>query len=137
MVFRCELCDNFLSMFQFSHLCNTCYKIRTIVKCYDEKAVLENLEDNFLISEKRKEEVEKEDKEFFKNEEKRLEAEFHKEVKELQEKKVQKLETIKEGIEDKAEEVVDKVLGTPKPNVIHNTRNKKKNKNDNRETSSE
>ena len=118
MVFRCELCDSFLSVFQFSHLCENCYKIRTIVKCYDEAKVLESLEDNFLVSEKRKEEAKEKDKEFFEKEEKRLEEAFHKEVKELQEKKVAQLETIKEEV----------LPSKPLPHIIHNTRQGKKTK---------
>lgn len=49
MVFRCELCDSFLPIFQLSHLCPNCYKIRTIVKCYDKSKILECLEKKFLI----------------------------------------------------------------------------------------
>ena len=49
MVFRCELCDSFLPLLQLSHLCPNCYKIRTIVKCYDKTKILECLENNFLI----------------------------------------------------------------------------------------
>ena len=44
MGFRCELCDEWLPMLQFSKLCPTCYKIRTIVKCYSAQEILDNLE---------------------------------------------------------------------------------------------
>lgn len=49
MGFRCELCDDWLSMFQISKLCETCYKTRTIVKAYSAEGILKNLEANFLI----------------------------------------------------------------------------------------
>ena len=49
MGLRCELCDAWLSPFQLSKLCDTCYKTRTIVKAYSAEAILKNLEDNFLI----------------------------------------------------------------------------------------
>ena len=48
-MFRCELCDNILSIFQISKLCNICYEIRTIVKVYNCKLILEHLRKNFLI----------------------------------------------------------------------------------------
>jgi len=47
----CSLCDAFLPFFQLSKLCPTCYKTRTIVKCYTAEKVLENLQEHFLISE--------------------------------------------------------------------------------------
>ena len=46
---RCELCDEFLNIFQLSKLCVNCYKIRTIVKAYNSNVILKHLEDNFLI----------------------------------------------------------------------------------------
>jgi hypothetical protein len=48
-MFRCELCDSFLSLFQLSHLCENCYKIRTIIKCYNSPEILDCLENNFKI----------------------------------------------------------------------------------------
>lgn len=50
MVFRCELCDSFLPLLQLSHLCPTCYKIRTITKCYSTEKILKCLEENFLVN---------------------------------------------------------------------------------------
>lgn len=49
---RCELCDNFLPIFQLSKLCPTCYKIRTIIKCYSNEIILEQLEKKFILDEK-------------------------------------------------------------------------------------
>ena len=49
MGIRCELCDEFLNIFQLSKLCVNCYKIRTIVKAYNSTVILKHLEDNFLI----------------------------------------------------------------------------------------
>ena len=49
MVLRCELCDNYRSIFQFSSLCDCCYKIRTIIKCYNREEVLRVLQENFLV----------------------------------------------------------------------------------------
>lgn len=48
-MFRCELCDAYLSLFQLSHLCENCYKIRTIIKCYDSPKILDCLEQNFKV----------------------------------------------------------------------------------------
>ena len=48
--FRCELCDDFLPIFQMSKLCPTCYKIRTILKCYSSEIILENLEKKFIVN---------------------------------------------------------------------------------------
>ena len=49
MGIRCEMCDDWLSMFQLSKLCDTCYKTRTIIKAYSAVSILKSLEDNFLI----------------------------------------------------------------------------------------
>ena len=49
MGFRCELCDQWLSIFQISKLCDTCYKTRTIVKAYSAETILKSLQENFLI----------------------------------------------------------------------------------------
>ena len=46
---RCSLCDSFLSMFQLSTLCPTCYKTRTIVKAYSADKILKTLQQHFLI----------------------------------------------------------------------------------------
>jgi len=46
---RCELCDAWLSLFQVGKLCNTCYEIRTIVKCYDAESIKLCLEENFKV----------------------------------------------------------------------------------------
>lgn len=79
-MFRCELCDEFLNVFQLSHLCSTCYKIRTIVKCYSCADILANLEEHFLVSKDKKNMIEEQDKQFHKDEEKRLENEFKKQM---------------------------------------------------------
>ena len=49
MGIRCEVCDDFLNIFQLSKLCDNCYKIRTIVKAYNSSAILKHLENHFLI----------------------------------------------------------------------------------------
>ena len=49
MGIRCEVCDDFLNIFQLSKLCVNCYKIRTIVKAYNSNAILKHLENHFLI----------------------------------------------------------------------------------------
>ena len=46
---RCSVCDAFLSMFQLSTLCDTCYKVRTIVKAYTADKILKTLQTHFLI----------------------------------------------------------------------------------------
>tara|TARA_R110000765_G_scaffold55232_1_gene109659 strand:+ start:53 stop:376 length:324 start_codon:yes stop_codon:yes gene_type:complete len=46
---RCEICDSWLPLFQLSKLCPTCYKIRTIVKCYNTDKILKTLQEHFLI----------------------------------------------------------------------------------------
>lgn len=46
---RCSVCDAFLSMFQLSTLCPTCYKVRTIVKAYSADKILKTLQTHFLI----------------------------------------------------------------------------------------
>ena len=54
MVFRCELCDSFLPILQFSRLCPTCYKIRTIIKCYDAGRILTTIVDTYKVADDRK-----------------------------------------------------------------------------------
>jgi len=49
MGFRCELCDDFLCVFQLSRLCENCYKVRTIIKCYNSVKILDCLENNFIV----------------------------------------------------------------------------------------
>jgi len=50
MGIRCEVCDNFLSVFQLSRLCEDCYKVRTIAKCYSSEEVLDCLEKTFKVN---------------------------------------------------------------------------------------
>ena len=50
MGLRCELCDDWLSLFQMSKLCDTCYKTRTIVKAYSAQSILRSLEEHFLVN---------------------------------------------------------------------------------------
>jgi len=52
MGFRCEMCDEFLNLFQLSKLCNTCYNIRTIIKAYNSELILEELQNKFLVIKK-------------------------------------------------------------------------------------
>ena len=40
-MWRCELCDNYLYLFSGGRLCEDCYRIRTIVKCYNSKTILD------------------------------------------------------------------------------------------------
>ena len=53
--FRCELCDEYLPMLQFSKLCPKCYEIRTIVKCYDTDKILNCLKDKFKVKDEEQE----------------------------------------------------------------------------------
>lgn len=48
-MFRCELCDDYLPIFSFGRLCENCYRIRTITKCYTSKSIKEYLESVFLV----------------------------------------------------------------------------------------
>tara|TARA_R110002073_G_scaffold6027_1_gene36327 strand:+ start:3056 stop:3415 length:360 start_codon:yes stop_codon:yes gene_type:complete len=113
MGFRCELCDEWLPILSFCKLCPTCYKLRTIVKCYNAEDVLEKVEDCFLVSHARQEEEKKIDEEFFRNEETRIGLEFEAEIKRLEQQeadynKNKKLETIKEEKPLKFSEAVKK-----------------------------
>lgn len=99
MGFRCELCDDWLPMLSFCKLCDKCYKIRTIVKCYNSEKILNNLQEYFLVSHAREEESKLLDEKFFTQEEERMRLEFENDLKELQEKKIEsvkQLESIKE-----------------------------------------
>jgi hypothetical protein len=101
MGFRCELCDDWLSLLSFCKLCPTCYKLRTIVKCYNAKDVLEKVQDVFLVSHAREEEEKVKDKKFYQNEEIRITKEFEEEILKLQEEQqkldeMPKLKTIEE-----------------------------------------
>ena len=49
-MFRCELCDGYLPIFQTGRLCEICYKIRTIIKCYSASAIHKYISDGFLIN---------------------------------------------------------------------------------------
>ena len=57
MGFFCSLCDEFLPLFQLSKLCDTCYKVRTIVKVYSAETILKNIEENFLVEGVKKVEI--------------------------------------------------------------------------------
>ena len=46
---RCEMCNDWLSLFQLSKLCATCYKVRTIVKAYSADVILNKLQEHFLV----------------------------------------------------------------------------------------
>jgi len=46
---RCEMCNDWLPLFQLSKLCPTCYKVRTIVKAYSADVILKKLQENFLV----------------------------------------------------------------------------------------
>jgi len=49
MQLKCSLCDSWLSLFQLSTLCPTCYSVRTIVKAYSAPQILDKLQSHFLI----------------------------------------------------------------------------------------
>ena len=82
MGFRCELCDRFLNILQFSHLCAECYKIRTIIKCYNTESILNNLQNHFLICEEKEKEIVDNDSEFQVGEQERLEEELKEKIEE-------------------------------------------------------
>lgn len=105
MGFRCELCDDWLPMLSFSKLCPICYKLRTIVKCYNANDILKNAEEHFLVSHAREEELKTLDKKFFIEEEARIQKDFEEELASLQQQEQQYLETIKE-------EELDECAGT-------------------------
>ena len=48
-MWRCELCDSFLPLLSFGRLCENCYRIRTITKCYNSKVIRGYLESVFLV----------------------------------------------------------------------------------------
>lgn len=96
MGFRCELCDEWLPMLSFCKLCDKCYKIRTITKCYNAEKILNHLQEHFLVSHAREEEEKALDKKFFEEEEKRLQKEFEADMAKIVEQKEKYLETIKE-----------------------------------------
>lgn len=50
-MFRCELCDGYLPLFSMGRLCESCYRIRTITKCYNSKVIRNYLESVFLVEE--------------------------------------------------------------------------------------
>lgn len=50
-MFRCELCDGYLPIFSLGRLCESCYRIRTITKCYNSKVIRSYLEAVFLVEE--------------------------------------------------------------------------------------
>ena len=133
MGFRCELCDSWLPMLSFSKLCPTCYKLRTIVKCYNADDILKNAEEHFLVSHAREEEIKTLDKKFFVEEEARIQKDFEIELASLQEKEKQYLETIveeedvKELKKNKSTDSLEAVI--PKEDDLDNTymtRNKNK-----------
>ena len=141
MGFRCELCDEWLPMLQFSKLCPTCYKLRTIVKCYNANDILKNAEEHFLVSHARQEEIKTLDKKFFIEEEARIQKEFEEELATLQQKEKQYLETIteeeqqqdlkelkKNNSTDSLETVIAKEEHDDNTYLTRN-KNKKKNKN--------
>tara|TARA_R110002073_G_scaffold320989_1_gene496847 strand:- start:2467 stop:3027 length:561 start_codon:yes stop_codon:yes gene_type:complete len=103
MGFRCELCDDWLNVFQFSHLCNDCYKIRTILKCYNKHDIVSCLENNFLVSKDKEKKVKQEDIKFQKEEEARLEKEFNKQVLQMEEQTKPQEKTILETINEDEE----------------------------------
>tara|TARA_R110000823_G_scaffold245908_1_gene370018 strand:- start:680 stop:1009 length:330 start_codon:yes stop_codon:yes gene_type:complete len=54
-MFRCELCDGYLPIFQTGRLCEICYKIRTIIKCYSATAIHKSISSSFLVELKEEE----------------------------------------------------------------------------------
>tara|TARA_R110002050_G_scaffold11608_3_gene39010 strand:- start:1047 stop:1484 length:438 start_codon:yes stop_codon:yes gene_type:complete len=141
MGFRCELCDEWLPMLQFSHLCPTCYKIRTIVKCYNADTILSCLEDNFKISKEEVANFRKKDLVFYKEEEVRMEKEIVEELKQEQyeaevKTQVANKEAVKEELKEKtnpdSDSVISKVMcNLDKPSeeaVAYYTRRNEKSK---------
>lgn len=61
-MFRCELCDCYLPIFQTGRLCPTCYKIRTIIKCYSAEAIHRHINSVFLVDIEEEDEQEIEEK---------------------------------------------------------------------------
>ena len=127
MGFRCELCDDWLPMLSFCKLCSTCYKLRTIVKCYSANDVLKNVESSFLVSHCREEEEKVKDKKFFIEEEVRLQKEFEEDLKKLTKDKEEHL--IKESNKPK-ENTIDKLETIVEESNAYKTRHggKKKDK---------
>ena len=105
MGFRCELCDSWLPMLSFSKLCPTCYKLRTIVKCYNCEDVLKKVEENFLVSHAREEEEKRKDIAFFEAEEARIQKEFEVELAQLTKQKEEHLATIEEEDEEDKKDI--------------------------------
>jgi len=102
MGFRCELCDEWLPMLSFCKLCDKCYKIRTITKCYNAESILNHLQEHFLVTHAREEEEKALDEKFFKEEETRIQKEFEGDMAKLLEQKEKHLETINEEVVEKA-----------------------------------
>tara|TARA_R110002012_G_scaffold61820_1_gene162207 strand:+ start:4264 stop:4605 length:342 start_codon:yes stop_codon:yes gene_type:complete len=75
--------------------------MRTIVKCYNAEDVLKKVEDCFLVSHAREQEEIRKDKQFFINEEARLQKEFEEELEELTKQRDLHLSTIEEEEESK------------------------------------
>ena len=46
---RCEMCNDWLPLFQLSKLCPTCYTVRTIIKAYSADVILKKLQEHFLV----------------------------------------------------------------------------------------
>ena len=136
MGFRCELCDDWLSLMTFCKLCDTCYKLRTIVKCYTAEEILKCSQEHFLVSHAREEEEKTIDKKFFKNEEIRITKEFEEEIALLQKREQQHLTTIAEekDISELAKNNSETEVDEPdelsgNQDNTYQTRNKKKKKN--------
>ena len=61
-MFRCELCDSYLPIFQMGHLCEVCYKIRTIIKCYSAEKIHDAIATIFLVDTKESDSINTEPK---------------------------------------------------------------------------
>ena len=48
-MFRCELCDTYLPILSSGRLCETCYKIRLITKCYSAESIHKYIANMFLV----------------------------------------------------------------------------------------
>ena len=136
MGFRCELCDDWLSLMTFCKFCDTCYKLRTIVTCYSAEKILKCSQEHFLVSHAREEEEKTIDKKFFKNEEIRITKEFEEEIASLQKREQQHLTTIAEekDISELAKNNSETEVDEPdelsgNQDNTYQTRNKKKKKN--------
>tara|TARA_R110002073_G_scaffold53343_3_gene137741 strand:+ start:11736 stop:12143 length:408 start_codon:yes stop_codon:yes gene_type:complete len=133
MGFRCELCDCWLNVLQFSHLCPTCYKIRTITKCYNAETILNSLENKFLIEPETIEKQVEKDKVFQEQEEQRLEKEMEKQIESYKPKSLEHFDKCIMELQQERklfnlELEKKKIIENKEENVSDNTRKKERKK---------